>query len=118
MNVASFSRIGLALGLALLLGAAPLVQAQNDRSSLKGIKRPPAATSATQRIPGGIDAGTSSTSNSAELGLKTAPPTTAAERAGMKQETAAARAARRRGQAASQPAIPASGAEPARAQGK
>ena len=118
MTSAAMSHIARALGLALLLGAAPLAQAQIDRSTLKGVKRPPPLPSATQRIPGGIDAGTSSTSNSAELGLRTGPPTSEAERAGMKQETAAARAARRRGHAAPQPAVPASGAAPARTQVK
>ena len=103
MNSASFSQIAAALGLALLLGASPVAQAQSDPSTLKGVKRPPPAPSAAQRIPGGIDAGTPSTSNSAELGLKTGPPSTDAERAGMKQETAAARAARRGGHAASPP---------------
>jgi hypothetical protein len=119
MSCASFRRVVVALGAALLLGAPPLAEAKNDRAALKGVKRPPAPPSATQRIPGGIDAGTSATSNSAELGLKTGPPANDAERAGMKQETAAARAAaRRRGHAASQPAVAASGGAPAGAQAK
>jgi hypothetical protein len=112
MTSTAFSRVALALGLVLLLGSPLLAEAQSEQSKLKGIKRPPAPPSATQRIPGGVDAGTPATSSSAELGLKTGPPTTAAERAGMKQETAAARAARRRGHAAPQPAVPASGAAP------
>src|SRR6188472_3837069 len=111
MRSAAFSRLVCALGLAVLVGAAPLVQAQSDRSKLKGTSRPPPPPSSMQGIPGGINAGTPSTSNSAELGLKTLP-TTDAEHAGMKQETAAARAARRGRPVSSQAAVPASGAAP------
>lgn len=111
MRSTAVSRMASALGLAVLLGAVPLIQAQSDRSKLKGTSRPPPPPSSMQGIPGGINAGTPSTSNSAELGLKTLP-TTNAEHAGIKQETAAARAARRGKPVSSQAAVPASGAAP------
>ena len=111
MRSTAFFRIASALGIVLFLGAVPVAQAQSDRSKLKGTSRPPPPASSMQGIPGGINAGTPSTSNSAELGLKTLP-TTDAEHAGMKQETAAARAARRGRPVSSQAAVPASGAAP------
>ena len=79
------------------LAAVPAAQAQEDPTarSAKGTKRPPPLPSSAQGIPAGTDAGTPSTSRGAELGLETMP-TTDAERAGVKKETAAARAAARK----------------------
>ena len=110
MRSAPFSRMACAIGCSVLLGAVPLVQAQSSSSKLKGTPSPPPQQSSIQGIPGGINAGTPSTSSGAELGLKTLP-TTSAEHAGIKNETAAARAARR-GKAVPQAAVPASGAAP------
>jgi hypothetical protein len=92
------ARCALALALACLaVVAAPGAQAQDDPTarSAKGTKRPPAPPSSSQGIPAGTDSGTPGTSRGAELGLETMP-TTDAERAGVKKETAAARAAARR----------------------
>ena len=91
-------RFAVALTAALVtLAAVPAAQAQEDptQRSRKGTKRPPAPPSSSQGIPAGNDAGTPSTSRGAELGLETMP-TTDADRAGVKKETAAARAAARR----------------------
>ncbi len=91
-------RLAVALAAALVtLAVVPAAQAQEDptQRSRKGTKRPPAPPSSAQGIPAGNDAGTPSTSRGAELGLETMP-TTDADRAGVKKETAAARAAARR----------------------
>ena len=85
------------LAACLAAAAVPMAQAQEDPTarSRKGTKRPPAPPSSSQGIPAGTDSGTPGTSRGAELGLETMP-TTDSERAGVKAETAAARAAARR----------------------
>ena len=106
-------RSALALTAAFVaLAAVPVAQAQDDPTarSAKGTKRPPPPPSSAQGIPAGSDAGTPATSRGAELGLETMP-TTDAERAGVKKETAAARAAARRKQPLS-PDVPASSPVP------
>jgi hypothetical protein len=109
MTARALVRLAATIGLLVLLGA-PL--AQQSKPITKGEKRPPPPPSAMGGLPAGADAGTPGTSNSEELGLKTAPMNDA-DRAGVKQESAAARAAARQRRAPAPVAPFASGAAPA-----
>jgi hypothetical protein len=87
-------RLVVALAATLLLGQ-PLVSVAQTTTPAKGTPKLQPRPSETSGIPSGQDAGTPATSNSAPLGT-VVMPSTAAEREGVRRESAAARAASRK----------------------